>query len=52
MLKARERLAPEGRWHDLRADLVAHAQRSVAGDGSFRAPSEYLLAYGRKGSLK
>jgi SAM-dependent methyltransferase len=48
VLKARARLAPEGRWSALRTDLVGLSERAnVAGDG-FRAPSEYLLTLGRK----
>jgi SAM-dependent methyltransferase len=50
VLKARERLSPDGRWPALRAELVALCERSnVAADG-FRAPSEYLLTLGRKRS--
>ena len=48
LLKARERLAPEGEWDDLRADLVALADRfNVMADG-FVAPSEFLIASGKK----
>jgi SAM-dependent methyltransferase len=48
LLKSRERLAPQGQWADLRADLVALCERSnLAADG-FLAPSEYLLARGRR----
>jgi SAM-dependent methyltransferase len=48
VLKARERLAADGRWEALRADLVDLCERSnVAADG-FRAPSEYLVAVGRR----
>jgi SAM-dependent methyltransferase len=49
VLKARERLAQEGRWDDLRADLVALSERSNVDVSGFRAPSEYLIAHGRKG---
>jgi hypothetical protein len=48
VLKARERLAPEGRWDALRADLVALCERANVAEEGFRAPSEYLLAVGRK----
>jgi len=48
MLKAREKLSPDGQWEDLRSDLVALCERSnVAADG-FRADSEYLVAVGRR----
>ena len=48
VLKARERLAKEGRWDALRSDLVALSERSNVAEDGFRAPSEYLLAVGRK----
>jgi len=48
MLKAREKLSPEGQWDDLRADLIALCeQANVAADG-FRADSEYLVAVGTR----
>jgi SAM-dependent methyltransferase len=48
LLKARERLTPEGQWDELRSDLVALSERSnVAADG-FRVSSEYLVAVGDK----
>jgi len=48
VLKARDRLAPDGRWAALRAELVALCERAnVAVDG-FRADSEYLLTLGHK----
>jgi SAM-dependent methyltransferase len=48
VLKARERLAPEGRWEALHADLVALCERADVGGDGFRAPSEYVVAVGRK----
>ncbi len=48
MLKARERLAKEGRWDELHSDLVALSERSNVDRSGFRAPSEYLVARGRK----
>jgi len=50
LLKARERLSPAGEWDALRADLVALSERTSLSRGSFLAPSEYLLARGRKAS--
>jgi ubiquinone/menaquinone biosynthesis C-methylase UbiE len=49
LVKAREALTPEGRWESLRSELIAMtAASNVATDGSFRAPSEYLVVVGRK----
>jgi SAM-dependent methyltransferase len=48
VLKARERLAAEGRWSALRSDLIALCERANVADDGFRAPSEYLLTLGRK----
>jgi SAM-dependent methyltransferase len=48
VLKARHRLAAEGRWEALRADLVALCERANVAEDGFRAPSEYLLTLGRK----
>ena len=48
LLKARERLDPQGAWQDLRAELVALCERSnLAADG-FMTGSEYLVVRGRK----
>ena len=48
-LKAREKLTPEGRWEDCRADLLALAERhNEASDGSLLMQAEYLVAVGRK----
>ena len=48
VLKARDRLAAEGRWEALRADLVALCERANVAEDGFRAASEYLLTLGRK----
>jgi SAM-dependent methyltransferase len=48
LLKARERLAPEGRWEELHADLVALCEAANVAENRFLAPSEYLLTLGRK----
>jgi SAM-dependent methyltransferase len=48
VLKARERLAAEGRWEALHADLVALCEEANVADAGFAAPSSYLLAVGRK----
>jgi SAM-dependent methyltransferase len=48
MLKARARLAAEGRWDALRADLVALSERANVAEDGFLARSEYLLAVGHK----
>jgi len=48
LLKARERLAPQGQWEDLRAELVALSERSNLAAEGFLVPSEYLLARGRR----
>jgi SAM-dependent methyltransferase len=47
VLKARERLARDGRWSSLRADLIALCERANVDRQGFRAPSEYLLIVGR-----
>jgi SAM-dependent methyltransferase len=49
MLKARERLSPEGRWEDCRQELVEMMERrDEAADGSLLVPAEYLLVIARK----
>ena len=49
LVKAREALAPQGRWDDLRADLVALGESmNAADDGRFLVPSEYLLVVGER----
>ena len=41
---ARATLEPQGRWDDLRGELIQlYSDANAAGDGSFRAPAEYLL---------
>ncbi|HEX5608924.1 MAG TPA: class I SAM-dependent methyltransferase [Solirubrobacterales bacterium] len=48
MLKAREKLTPEGRWLELREELVAVVSSFDQGrDGRFHLEAEYLLALGR-----
>ena len=48
-VKARERLAPEGRWEDCRAELLDVARRrNEATDGSLLVRAEYLIAIGHK----
>jgi SAM-dependent methyltransferase len=48
-LKARERLASEGRWEDCRDEIVAMAERrNQATDGRLLMPSEYLITLGRR----
>lgn len=48
LLAARRKLEPDGRWEELRAELIA-LTRSLDRGGSegFRVDSEYLLAVGR-----
>jgi SAM-dependent methyltransferase len=48
VLKARARLAREGRWEALNADLVALCERASVLEDRFLAPSEYLITLGRK----
>ena len=48
LLKARERLAPEGTWEELRSDLIALSERFNRASDGFAAPSEYLVAVGTK----
>ena len=48
LLKARERLEPEGRWEELYSDLVALSERSNLAADSFVTPSEYVLVKGRR----
>ena len=48
MLKAREKLSADGRWEDLRSDLVGLSERSNTDSRAFSAPSEYLVVHGRK----
>jgi SAM-dependent methyltransferase len=49
MLQARNKLTQAGRWEALRAELIALSnEMNAAGDGHFRAPSEYLVVIARK----
>lgn len=49
MLQARNKLTHAGRWEALRAELIALSnEMNAAGDGHFRAPSEYLVTLARK----
>jgi SAM-dependent methyltransferase len=48
VLKARERLTPDGRWSALEADLIALCERANVAEHGFAVPSEYLLTTGRK----
>jgi SAM-dependent methyltransferase len=48
-LKARERLAAEGRWEECRQEIVALAERlNEARDGTLLIGAEYLVAVGTK----
>jgi SAM-dependent methyltransferase len=47
VLKARERLTPDGRWAALEADLVALCERVNVAEDGFAVPSEYLITVGR-----
>jgi SAM-dependent methyltransferase len=47
MVKARERLTPEGRWEECRAEVVEMMERrNRATDGTLEVPGEYLLVIG------
>ena len=48
MLKAREKLSPDGRWEVLRRELIELCERSNTDERAFRALSEYLVIHGRK----
>jgi SAM-dependent methyltransferase len=49
LVKAREMLSADGRWDDLRADLIALSAAMDEGTaGAFRVPSEYVVVTGRK----
>jgi hypothetical protein len=48
-IKARERLAADGRWADCRAEIVAMAERrNDAADGSLLMRAQYLVTVGHK----
>jgi hypothetical protein len=49
LLQARNKLSGDGRWSALRSELVAlSVELNTSGDGSFRAPSAYLVALAHK----
>jgi len=49
VLGARNRLSGDGRWEQLRGELIALSdEMNVADDGHFRAPSAYLVALAGK----
>jgi SAM-dependent methyltransferase len=49
LLQARNKLSADGRWSALRSELVAlSVELNTSADGSFRAPSEYLVALAHK----
>jgi SAM-dependent methyltransferase len=48
-LQARIALSADGRWEQLRAELVElSVESNIAEDGSYRAPSDYLVITARK----
>ena len=50
LLQARNKLSADGRWQALRGELIALSnEMNTAGDGHFRAPSEYLVTLARNG---
>lgn len=49
LLQARNKLAADGRWDELRADLVAlSAESNIATDGRFRTASDYVVIVARR----
>jgi SAM-dependent methyltransferase len=49
LVKARELLSADGRWEDLRRDLIMLSTLMDEGtEGAFRIPSEYVVVTGRK----
>jgi hypothetical protein len=49
LLQARNELTAIGRWEALRDELIALSNETdAAGEGHFRAPSEYLVTLARK----
>ena len=49
LLQARNKLTTTGRWEALREELIAlSSELNEAGEGGFRAPSEYLVTLARK----
>ena len=50
LLQARRALSEAGTWQELRDELIAlSTEANVAGNGAFRAPSDYLVITARKG---
>jgi SAM-dependent methyltransferase len=48
LIMAKAALEPQGKWADLRADMLSfYSDANEAGDGSFSAPAEYLLSLAR-----
>ena len=50
VVKAKEALAPEGRWQALRDELGALFEDHNVADDGVRYPAEYLVVVGRKAS--
>lgn len=49
LLQARNKLTAAGRWEALRDELISLSnEMNAAGDGHFRAPSEYLVTHAGK----
>jgi SAM-dependent methyltransferase len=49
LIMAKAALEPQGRWAELRADLLSfYSAANEATDGSFSAPAEYLLSIARR----
>jgi hypothetical protein len=49
LIMAKAALEPQGKWADLRADLLSfYSDANDADDGSFSAPAEYLLSVARR----
>lgn len=49
LLQARNKLTDAGRWEALRDELISLSnEMNAAGDGHFRAPSEYLVTHAGK----
>jgi ubiquinone/menaquinone biosynthesis C-methylase UbiE len=48
LVTAREAVAPEGRWEELRRELIALGEEASDVPDGFRVASEYLLVTGRK----
>jgi SAM-dependent methyltransferase len=49
LIMAKAALEPQGKWAELRADLLSfYSDANEADDGSFSAPAEYLLSVARR----